>query len=49
MTKLLLDILLVILSIINAAIQKDKTSKIWKSVWIVLWSLVTIHDLISLL
>lgn len=49
MGKLIFDILFVILSIINAAIQKDKVSKIWKSVWIVLWSLVAIHDLISLL
>ncbi|GAA6313817.1 hypothetical protein F290043J8_18430 [Mediterraneibacter gnavus] len=49
MYKVVFDILLVILSIINAVIQKDKASKIWKSVWIVLWSLVTFHDLISLL
>lgn len=49
MYKVVFDILLVILSIINAVIQKDKASKIWKSVWIVLWSLATIHDLISLL
>ena len=49
MYKVVFDILLVSLSIINAVIQKDKASKIWKSVWIVLWSLVTIHDLISLL
>ena len=48
MFKIMLDILLVILSIVNLAIANNKISKICWSVCIVLWTLVTFCDLVPL-
>lgn len=48
MFKIMLDIILVILSIVNLAIANNKISKIYWSVCIVLWTLVTFCDLVPL-
>lgn len=48
MFKIMLDIILVILSIVNLAIANNKISKICWSVCIVLWTLVTFCDLVPL-
>lgn len=48
MFKIVLDILLIILSIINSVIANNKISKICWGVCIVLWTLVTFCDLVPL-
>lgn len=49
MNKVVLDILLIILAIVNLAIANNKISKICCSVCIVCWIIVTFLDLTLLL
>ena len=49
MFRIILDILLIILAIVNLAIANNKISKICCSICIVCWIMVTILDLTPLL